>query len=85
MPTNEEREAMTAARKLVLLGFIGARVGDPELPEALMYGREVYGGLDAVQVFGPDQAEAVRVVHGKLDREAFGTLPEVVDAISTWP
>ncbi|MFC5111626.1 hypothetical protein [Kibdelosporangium philippinense] len=39
MTTGQEQEAMFAVRKLVLLGFVGARIGDPELPDALMYGR----------------------------------------------
>lgn len=75
---------MAAARKLVLLGFIGERIGDPELPEVLVYGRRNLYVLDAVRVFGPDQAEAARIVHGKLVHEVSGTLPEVVESISDW-
>ncbi|MGO1050377.1 hypothetical protein [Crossiella sp. CA198] len=84
MATDLERDAMSAVRKLVLLGFTGSSIGDPALPDVLMYGRRNLDMLDAVRVFGPDQAEAVRIVQGRLVHEVSGTLPDVVQAIARW-
>lgn len=84
MVSDREHDAMAAIRKVVLLGFIGAGIGDLDLPDVLVYGRRNGDVVDAVRVFGPDESEAARLVHGKLVQEVSGTLSHVVDAIAGW-
>lgn len=84
MELGQFAEAMEALLKLVAEGFRLFVLGDPEEPESLVYVRERGHARDLIRVYGPDECEAVRMVHQRLTRQTDGTTPQVVTAVLSW-
>ncbi|WP_158889635.1 hypothetical protein [Amycolatopsis anabasis] len=79
-----EKEALTAVRMLVAAGFLSVPIGDPEDLHMLLFIREWADVRDAVKVYDVAEAEAVRIVQGRIVNEASGTTQDVVDAVLGW-
>lgn len=79
-----EELALRAILELVAAGFRMFPLGDPDCPESLVYMRERGHARDMIRVYGPDECEAVRMVHRTLTRQAEGATPQVVTAVLGW-
>lgn len=76
---------MTALRFLVAAGWSGTPLGDARDPDALLYVRRLGVIADAVLVLGPEEAEAKRMIDGRVTWQVSGSVAEVVDAVLELP
>jgi len=82
---SDELTAIAAVRSLMAAGFRRFVIGDPDLPEALVYVRAGVGTRDLIQVHAAHECEAVRMVGRMMVRQIEGTTAEVVAAVLRWP
>ncbi|GLZ29830.1 hypothetical protein Lesp02_20200 [Lentzea sp. NBRC 105346] len=85
MLVNVENTSLAALLDLVSTGFRMFVVGDPAGPDAVVYVRTRRELRDMIVVHGPDECEAVRMIHRAMTRQVEGTTPEVVATVLGWP
>ena len=91
MSTHENtstKDALSAVRELVLMGFLPSALGgDEDGPEMMLYIRGTLYFVDTVQVFGDDDGQTVasRLANGVQGPEIVGDIRSVVDKVKEWP